>query len=274
MMTGRRSFSAMMMIVPLMMAMAFSSAEGQAVSGSLHAWPVGQSAEFEITRGEVQTLEVPGREASPTSSSTTMKVTVTSIGSRRFKLLFTGANTTSTALDVAPLIGLECQVTLDERGLITELSGTEGNAFVEGRGGDDLFREDLQLLFLYLPESGLVQDAEWDRSHSLTADQGGFEMERRFEETFHCVEEATFNGTLSMKVSQKSDTRFDGSGDQSGTEMVIELAGVIESDIHVDLETGRLLHLKGSGRLDGFLIAQGMDIVMVLEVSIEIRKVG
>ncbi len=263
----------MIMPLPLVMVMTVSSAAGQTGGGALHEWPAGTTAKYEITRGEVQTLEIPGREASPTESSTVMQVTVTSLGPRQFSLQFTDVNTTSTSLDVAALIGLECRVTLDERGLITEMTGIDGNAFVEARGGGDLFREDLQLLFLYLPENGLAPGMEWVRDHSLTADQGGFVMERAFSDKYHSVEEVIFDETSSMKVTQSSGTRFYGSGNQSGAEMEIELTGTIESIVHVDRETGQLLHLEGGGKLEGFLTTQGRDITMRLQPAVKIRKV-
>jgi len=262
------------MIVPLAMVMTASNVSGQTGAGGLHQWPVGTTAKYEITRGEVQTMEIPGREATPTESSTVMQVTVTTAGPRQFSLEFTDVTTTSSSLDVNALIGLRCQVTLDERGLITSLTGIDGNAFVATRGGADLFREDLQLLFLYLPENGLAPGAEWSRDHSLTAEQGGFTMERAYKDAYHCVGEKMFDGTSSMEVNQKSDSRFFGSGEQSGTGMEIELAGLIESVIRVDQETGRLIHLKGGGRLEGFLTTQGMDITMGLQAMVEIRKVG
>lgn len=66
------------------------------------------------------------------------------------------------------MIGLESIVQLDERGLISEASGLEGNTFIETRGGVDLFREDLQPLFFYVPEGVLNPGTKWNRDHSMS----------------------------------------------------------------------------------------------------------
>jgi hypothetical protein len=260
--------------LPLMMVMTAPDVSGQAGGGAMYDWPEGTTAEYVITRGEVQTLEVPGRESTPSESSTDIHVTVTALGPRQFSLNFTDVTTTSVSLDVAALIGSSCRITLDDRGLITELTGLDGNAFVAARGGEELFREDMQLLFLYMPENGLAPGREWVREHSLTADQGEFEMERAFTDEYRCVEAVTSDGIPAMKVNQKSNARFSGTGYQSGTELEIELTGTIDSVIHVERETGMLLQLSGTGRFGGALTAQGMDYSMILEPFVAIRKVG
>ena len=236
----------MMRIFMPVMAVALSScAAGQVGSVMLHEWPEGSVTEYEITRGEVQSTDIPGRGVTSTEVSAVMTVAVEQTGSRQFGLTFTEAKTTSATLDISTLIGLECRVTLDERGLITGITGISDNPYIEARGGEDLFREDLQLLFLYLPEDELKQDVEWLREHSLLAEQGALKVNRNFTDTFLFVDETALEGVPAVNVDLNSATVFSGVGEMSGTAVELMLQGDVDSSIHVDPVTGQLLHLKG-----------------------------
>jgi len=225
-----------------------------------------------MIRGEDQTLEVPGGGVQESSTSATFVVAVEAIGERQFKIVFTGASTTSSSTDVRPVIGLESTVSLDKRGLIAEATGLEGNAYVETRGGIDIFKDDLQSLFLYLPKGSLNPGVEWTREYSYPAHQMGGVMQRSFVDTYRCLEETTYEGTPVFKIAVSTNVDFSGSGESGGMALDVAVSGAFAGTIFVNSATGMILMEEVSGDLIGAIYAEGMEIPISVKASAETRK--
>ena len=265
----RICFPAAMAVAAVLVA---ACAAGKAGGGAMHVWPSGTAVTYDMIRGEVQIIEVPGGGTQESSTSATFVVAVEAVGERQFKIVFTGASTTSSSTDVTPVIGLESTVSLDERGLIAEATGLEGNAYVETRGGIDIFKDDLQSLFLYLPEGSLKPGVEWTREYSYPAHQMGGVMQRSFVDVYRCLEETNYEGTTVFKVAVSANVDFSGSGESGGMELDVAVNGTFAGTIYVDSATGMILMEEISGDLTGGIYAQGMDIPISVKASKEIRK--
>jgi len=242
-----------------------SCAAGKAGSGNLNNWSAGTSVTYELTRGQVQTMEIPGQGEDIRETSTTFMVTVESVGKRQFNLVITDASTTSLSTDIKPVIGLGSTVHLDERGLILEASGLEGNVYIEARGGVDLFREDLQVLFFYLPEGALGPGSEWVREYSVQAFQNNMDVIRDMTDTYRCVGETEYEGSPALRVDVVNSTKFSGKGEMSGMPMDLAISGTFEGVLYVDPLTGMILGQEINGNLLGGIFADQFDLPMTLK---------
>ena len=264
--------------VPLAISMvvivAASCASVKAGNQGPSVWPVGQSVVYEMTRSQTQTIEVPGQGGQVSESSNTFIINVESIGIRQFRLKVLEASTTSPTESVDPVIGLESVIQLDERGLISEASGLEDNAFVESRGGVDLFKEDLQPLFFYQPEGALIPGVQWSRDYSITAMQSTIDVTRAFNDAFSCVEETTLEGDTVFRIDVVSDADFSGPGELSGMVIDLKMTGTLEGSLHVDPATGMVLTYEMKGQMSGAIYSDQIDLPMTLDAAmiLKIRK--
>ena len=251
-----------------------SCASGKAGSHSPNVWPVGQSVVYEMTRFQTQIIEIPGQGEQITESSTTFTINVESIGVRQFRLEILEAITTSPNTSVDPVIGLESIVQLDERGLISEASGLEGNAYIEIRGGVDLFKEDLQPLFFYVPEGALNPGTKWNRDYSITAMQSTIEVTRAFNDNYSCIEETALEGDTVFRINVVSSVDFSGPGEMSGMPIDLKMNGILEGILYVDVETGLVLSQEMKGQMSGAIFSDQFDLPMTLDAMmiLKIRK--
>jgi hypothetical protein len=248
-----------------------SCASGKAGIQNPNVWPVGKTVVYELTRSQTQTVEIPGQGEQVNESSTTFTISVESIGTRQFKLTVLEATTTSLNTSVDPVIGLESMVQLDERGLISEASGLEGNAFVEERGGTGLFTEDLQPLFFYAPEEALKPGVQWSRDYSVSATQSNIEVTRAFNDAFNCIEETTLEGNRAFRINAVSNIDFSGPGEMSGMPIDLKMTGSLDGSLYVDSATGLVLMYEMKGQVSGAIFSDQFDLPMTLDASMALK---
>lgn len=252
-------------------AIVVSCAAGKVGSSTPYEWPAGTAVTYEMVSGQVQTSEVPGGENQESESSYTLVLNVEAIGPRQFTITVTEASSTSPIADVKALIGLKSTVNLDSRGLIAEATGLEGNSYIEGRGGVDRFKYDLQNLFMFLPEGSFKPALEWKTEYGYQARQSGIDTKRTFVDTYRCIGETTLEGTPATEIKLKSEVELTGSGEMSGLPVDVMLAGLLSYTIHFDHNAGMLISLEGEGNIDGGFVAQGIDIPIETFVTYSVR---
>ncbi len=241
----------------------------------LHVWSAGTSLAYGISAGQSMAMEIPGQGQMVMNTTSTMEFTVEATATpREFKLAVTDASISSDAAQmggeipsVEALIGLESVIRLDERGLITEATGLEGNAAVEELGGVASFTEELQSLFLYLPEGRLGPGVEWFREYSFPMQQSGMQMEMSAVDQYRCVEATTYEGVPAYRISTTSTIVLTGSGDQMGMPMDWSMSGTGETTMYVETGTGAVLMIESTGEMSGGISAGGMDIPVDMRLT-------
>ncbi len=246
-------------------------AGGKAGAGAPHLWPEGTTVVYEMVRGQEQTTEIPGQVSQPRAMSSTFVISVEAVGEREFRLRFLEAYSTPSSIDLEQAVGLESTVRLDTRGVITEATDLEENPYVDARGGIDIFKDDMQNLFVYLPEGPIRPGVEWNREYSYPANQSGMTVQHSQSVTYRCIEETVFEGTPAFRIELISKTEFAGSGDQGGGSTEVQLGGTIEGTIYVESTNGMILSQELGGELEGGFVTQGYDLSMHLKVSLTVK---
>jgi len=241
----------------------------------LHVWSAGTSAAYLVSVGQSMAMEIPGQGQMVMNTTATMNFTVEATATpREFKLFISDASISSDAAqmgteipNVEALIGLESMIRLDERGLITEATGLEGNAAVEEQGGVASFTEDLQSLFLYLPEGRLGPGVEWTREYSFPMRQSGIQMELSAVDQYRCAEATTYEGVPAYRISTTSTVVITGSGEQMGMPMDWSMSGTGEAAMYVETGTGAVLIIESTAEMSGGISAGGMDIPVDMRLT-------
>ena len=248
-----------------------SCASGKAGSHSPNVWPAGKTVVYEMIRAQTQTVEIPGQGEQVNESSTTFTISLESIGTRQFRLKILDATTTSPSISVNPVVGLESVVQLDEQGLISEASGLEGNAYVEVRGGAELFTEDLQPLFFYVPEGALKPGVQWSRDYSIIAMQSTIEVTRTFNDAFSCIEETSLEESGAFRMDVVSNADFSGPGELSGMPIDLKMTGALEGSLYVDSATGIVLTYEMKGQMTGAIFSDQFDMPMTMDATMVLK---
>lgn len=246
-------------------------AGGKAAIGGLHLWPEGTAVVYEMVRGQEQTIEVPGQGNQASEASSTFVISVEAVGEREFRVKFLEASSTPSSTDLEQVVGLESTVRLDARGVIVEATDLEENPYVQARGGVGIFKDDLQNLFVYLPEGPIKPGLEWNREYSYPANQSGMTVQRSYSLAYRCIEETVFEGTPAFKIELISKTEIAGGGDQGGGSTEVQVGGAIEGTIYVESVNGMILLQELGGELEGGLSTQGYDLLMHLKVSLTVK---
>ncbi len=258
----------------LLTAACAAAAGGRTGAAAAHVWPEGTTVTYTITSSQSQTVEMPGYGEQTSNSSTTIDVTVTAVGPRRFSVTVTDASTVSDnppsgdEPDINLLIGMECTFSLDERGEIVEATGLEENGYVRDAGGVESFREEYQGLFLILPEGGLEAGVEWTREYGFTANQMNMmSLEFTMKDHYTCVEETVYEGTAAWKIAVRSEASVSGSGDAEGTPIDLSFSGTGEGAVYVATGTAMVLGAESESTLQGGASVMGMDLPLTVRTT-------
>lgn len=252
-------------------------AGGMAAGGGMHVWPSNTSVTYTVAQVQVQSMDVPGMGEMATTTTMNMEATITATGPRQFSFTINDASSTmdspmgGEAPNVSGLKGLTSQVTLDERGLVTEATGLDANSAVTQLGGADDFKEQIQGFFLYLPEDGLAAGREWTRNEAHGANQEGLMMQMTTNADYHADEQTTYEDSQAWKILSTDQVSMVGSGDQMGTQLDISASGAGDNTMYVEVGTGRLLYMEGKTSLRGGVDAQGMSIPITMNILTTIR---
>ncbi len=249
-------------------------------AGAAHVWPGETTVAYVLTSGQSQQVDIPGQGSQVTNESSTLDMTVAAAGPRQFTITVTEAVASSDAEmmgaevpDISALVGLECAVTLDERGEIISATGLEQNGFIEDSGGVEPFTEQLQGLFLTLPEGGLQVGAEWSRESELHFTQmDGTELQVTTVERYICREATEYAGMEAWIIDLVSESAMSGTGETGGMPMDLVLSGTGRGTIWVARGTAMMLGAESKGNLEGGIAVAGMDLPLTLISSATLVK--
>lgn len=134
-------------------------------------WEAGTVYSYEVSQEQTQVLEIPGQGTQENTSTIVTDFTVTSTGPFQFTFNVTDVEATGARIPVEPLNGLESAVLTDDKGQIISASGLGDNAYISASGGEELYVENLQILFQILPEESLAPGVSWSRETSISFSQ-------------------------------------------------------------------------------------------------------
>jgi len=264
--------SVLAMVSVLGMAVA-GCASSQPATRGMYNWETGLSSAYELSQEQTQTLEIPGQGSQVNDSSVMMKMKVDATSPLHFKLSVTDASATGSPISVDPIVGLETDLTLNPSGKIESASGLEGNTYVDGMGGAEVFQESLQSLFQLLPDGGLKAGSEWTRSSSTPIERMGTELVRKVDETYKCEELTTFAGVQAFRISVDGEVSLTGSGNQGGADFDFSVQGKVSGTNYIDAATGRLLSSEQKGSLAGVIGMAQADIPITIDTTTSAKLV-
>jgi len=265
-------------ILPLLTATVFSILfAGCASSGrtgsSPFDWETGMVSAYEVVQNQSQTLEIPGQGNQVNDSGATMNVSVDAVAPYTFKVTITSAEATGSPLSVDPIIGLESEVVVSPTGAIMSASGLEDNAYIDGMGGADVFKESLQELFQRLPDEPLAPGVEWSTSSTMPIARQGMELTREVTETYRVEESTTFEGRDAFLVQVDGDVSMTGTGNQGGQEFDFSAQGTMSGSSYIEAGTGRILSLERTGKLAGIIALTQADLPITLDLTTSVKLV-
>jgi hypothetical protein len=268
-MKGRETIlAAAVMLLAAGCAAGGAGGRGDSAAAAAHVWPAGVTVAYSITDAESQEVEIPGAGGQVTNMSSTIDFSVAAAGERRFTVTVTEAVASNDAEamgaetpDITALVGLESVVTLDERGVIVEASNLAGNSYIEDAGGVEMFREQLQGLFLILPEGGLGVGVTWDHESAISVTQMDGTM---FEITslthYTCGAETVYEGVPAFELGVVVESALSGSGETGGMPMDLILSGTGTGTLWVTRGSAMILGARSEGILQGGVSVAGMDL--------------
>ncbi len=249
-------------------------ASSQEASRAMYDWGTSDPVEYDVVQAQNQSIEIPGQGTQETTSTSATSMTLEATGPFQFKITITDAEATGSPLSVDPIIGLESEVVIQPNGLLTSASGLTGNAYIDGMGGEEVFRESLQALFQIVPDETLAQGVEWTNEISMPIERMGLEMSREVSDTYSCTQLTTYEGTPAFEIESTSKISMSGSGNQGGQEMDLLIQGTMTGTTYIDAATGQLLSTEQSGKLSGIIdmAEASLPIVMDITTSVNVAK--
>ncbi len=240
-------------------------------SRALLDWEAGTVYSYEVTQERTQVIEMPGQGAQENTSTIVTDMSVTATGPYQFTINVTDVEATGSQISVEPLKGLESAVVTGTKGKIISATGLSDNAYINERGGEEIFVEEFQLLFQILPDEPLAPGVSWTRETSISFSQQGLNLKRDMSEEYSCKELTTFNGTSAFELELTSEVEIFGTGSQGGQEMELTLNGTFQGTVYLDAITGALLSSEQSGSMAGVIDMPAASLPMSMDLSISAK---
>lgn len=253
-----------------------------AKSWTPNVWPAGTTVTYEIFGGQTQTMDVPGAGSQTVNMTSSAVYNVTATGEREFQIKVTDASQSSDMgdpseagmPDVSELIGLETTVRLGDNGDIVEATNLEDHPYIVEMMGAEAYKNDLQDMFLRLPEGELKPGVEWTKTLNIPISQMGLELTLETADNYKCLEVTTFEGTPAFKISVSGIGTLGGGGETQGMMVDLQLTGKGEGTIYVSTKDAMVLMAESKTSMEGGFAAQGMDIpmTMLMTGTIKVKK--
>jgi hypothetical protein len=232
------------------------------------------SQQYVLTQNQSQSIEIPNQGLQENSSHSALTFTLVRKDGGAFDVTFTDAEATGTAPNNESIVGVTASLKLDGKGEITESTGLEDNPYVLASGGVAVMNENLQGLFLVLPEVKLKPNVKWSRETDIPSEQNGLSLRRKVHEVFKIERTIDFGGTPAFEISSVASIQVSGGGNQGGQELDVELEGTLNATIVASVESGIILQSESSGKMTGFigLPTASLPVTMNLELSLKQKE--
>ncbi len=224
---------------------------------------------YVIVDKQSNSIDIPGQGQQDMEMITSTDIDVTKTGDRSFSVKIInvvvegslGGNMVQDAL-----IGLEADVILAANGTIESVSGMADNSGITAMGGEAVFKERIQSLFLLGPDDDVSIGSEWSHSTSMPYDQQGMKVERSVDSNYECVGDDQIDGIAVWVVDVSSTIEIIGSGNASGQQMEMEMTGEATGKIYVEKSSGMILSSEQDTEIEGAIDMEAFLILMVLDV--------
>jgi len=232
----------------------------------------GQDAEtrnYVVVDAQSNSMDIPGQGQQEMNITTTVGYSVTKTGDRSYSVTVTNLSIEGSPagnMGQDALIGTESDIVLAADGSVESISGMEENEGVVAIGGEAVFKDRIQALFLRGPEGDVSIGKEWSVASSIPTNQQGMSVERNIISNYHCVGDEEIDGVAVWVIDVSAAVDLTGSGNAGGQEMEMEMSGDITGKIYVEKDTGMVLSSEADGEMEGMIDMEAFSILMFVGV--------
>ncbi len=225
---------------------------------------------YVIVDKQANSMDMGAQGQQEIETTTSTEIDVTKTGDRSYSIKITNIvieGSPGGSMGIDALIGLESDVVLAADGSIESVTGMDENTGVAAMGGEAVFRERLQSLFLHGPGGDVSIGSEWSHETSMPLDQQGITVERNIDSSYECIGEEEIDGIAVWVIEVRAEIEMTGSGNAGGQQIDMEMSGESKGKIYVDKATGMVLSSEQEADIEGTIDLEAFSILMTVVVS-------